>query len=225
MIFSGDDHDWCEVAHSLDGTLTPEVTLRTFSFAQGIHQPAFVMLSLYNPDHTVKNTFPVVPGAGLPVGDLEPLDNAESVQRPTGNSTFVYGECMLPNQIQIYICYGVLFAISLCWIMIQRYRWIGSGGWSRQQRQVLSRLGVYMSVATAPSSFSSLSRSLFRDENEERDGVDREEESRAPRVFNAGKSTWPPLMAVYWKLVAWDLVNVAWFVIPFYLLLFVISIM
>ncbi|KAH7048036.1 Metallo-dependent phosphatase-like protein, partial [Linnemannia elongata] len=46
MIFSGDDHDWCEMGHSLDGRLTPEVTLPTFSFAQGIKQPGFVVLSL-----------------------------------------------------------------------------------------------------------------------------------------------------------------------------------
>ncbi|KAI8603848.1 Metallo-dependent phosphatase-like protein, partial [Dissophora ornata] len=46
MIFSGDDHDWCEIVHSLDDKLTPEVTVPTFSFAQGSKQPAFVVLSL-----------------------------------------------------------------------------------------------------------------------------------------------------------------------------------
>ncbi|GJJ75643.1 ethanolamine phosphate phosphodiesterase [Entomortierella parvispora] len=223
MVFSGDDHDWCEIAHSLDGTITPEVTLRSFSFAQGIQQPAFVMLSLYNPDHTPKNTFPDVPGPGLPVGALDPADQTETVLRPTGKATFAYEECMLPNQMQIYICYGVLFGISLCWIVVQRYRWITSGGWARQQRH-LKRRGVYMPVATT-SSFSSISRSLFGDENEDGESVDREEDNRERRIFSAGKPTWPLLMPVYWKLVAWDLVNVAWFVIPFYFLLFVISIM
>ncbi|ORZ09037.1 Metallo-dependent phosphatase-like protein, partial [Lobosporangium transversale] len=49
MVFSGDDHDWCEVAHAYKNSnvksrgnsnkhysYTPEVTLPTFSFAQGI---------------------------------------------------------------------------------------------------------------------------------------------------------------------------------------------
>ncbi|KAK3837470.1 MAG: Metallo-dependent phosphatase-like protein, partial [Linnemannia gamsii] len=47
MVFSGDDHDWCEIAHpTIGGNFVPEVTLRTFSFAQGIKRPAFGMLSL-----------------------------------------------------------------------------------------------------------------------------------------------------------------------------------
>ncbi|KAK3811622.1 MAG: Metallo-dependent phosphatase-like protein, partial [Linnemannia elongata] len=47
MVFSGDDHDWCEIAHStVGGNLTPEVTLRTFSFAQGIQRPSFGMMTL-----------------------------------------------------------------------------------------------------------------------------------------------------------------------------------
>ncbi|KAF9581847.1 hypothetical protein BGW38_001003, partial [Lunasporangiospora selenospora] len=59
MVFSGDDHDWCEIAHSLDNRLTPEVTLPTFSFAQGIRQPGFVVLSLYNPRGLVRNDSPM----------------------------------------------------------------------------------------------------------------------------------------------------------------------
>ncbi|KAG0291128.1 hypothetical protein BGZ96_005462 [Linnemannia gamsii] len=55
MVFSGDDHDWCEMGHSLDGRLIPEVTLPTFSFAQGVAQTGFVVLSLYNPQHISRN--------------------------------------------------------------------------------------------------------------------------------------------------------------------------
>ncbi|KAF9984959.1 hypothetical protein BGZ75_003500 [Mortierella antarctica] len=61
VVFSGDDHDWCEIAHSLDGALIPEVTLRTFSFAQGIQQPGFVMLSLHNPELKSRNDMPMMP--------------------------------------------------------------------------------------------------------------------------------------------------------------------
>jgi hypothetical protein len=127
MIFSGDDHDWCEIAHALDGSFTPEVTVPTFSFAQGIQQPGFVMLSLYNPDHKVNNQFPVIPTdspSGLPVSTLE---NSRTVARPSTDATCAYEACMLPNQLQIYRVYGLLFGCTLSWILIQRYRWIMRG--------------------------------------------------------------------------------------------------
>ncbi|KAF9098272.1 hypothetical protein BGX29_007718, partial [Mortierella sp. GBA35] len=93
MVFSGDDHDWCEVAHpTTEDNFTPEVTLRTFSFAQGIHQPSFVMMSLFNPDLRNKNVHPVVPTAqGLPVASND-TSVAGSVERPSGDTTFVYDE-------------------------------------------------------------------------------------------------------------------------------------
>ncbi|KAG9069091.1 hypothetical protein KI688_009986 [Linnemannia hyalina] len=71
MIFSGDDHDWCEMGHSLDERLTPEVTLPTFSFAQGIKQPGFVVLSLYNPQHISRNAPESTPLLGFNVGEME----------------------------------------------------------------------------------------------------------------------------------------------------------
>ncbi|KAF8975342.1 hypothetical protein BGZ46_009205, partial [Entomortierella lignicola] len=125
MVFSGDDHDWCEIAHSLDGTLTPEVTLRTFSFAQGTMQPGFVMLSLYNPNQKSKNELPMVPVAsGLPVSTG---DNYGSVTRPSHDTTFAYEECKQPNQMLIYMCYVALLGISLNLVLIQRFRWIMKG--------------------------------------------------------------------------------------------------
>ncbi|KAG0225069.1 hypothetical protein BGW41_004832 [Actinomortierella wolfii] len=51
LVLSGDDHDWCRVLHTLPGTTASvaEVTVPTFSFAQGVLQPGLVMLNLYNP--------------------------------------------------------------------------------------------------------------------------------------------------------------------------------
>jgi hypothetical protein len=42
------------MGHALDGRLTPEVTLPMFTFAQGVTQPGFVVLSLYNPQRISK---------------------------------------------------------------------------------------------------------------------------------------------------------------------------
>ncbi|KAG0196103.1 hypothetical protein BGX33_002085, partial [Mortierella sp. NVP41] len=150
MVFSGDDHDWCEVAHpTMHGNLAPEVTLRTFSFAQGIQQPAFAMMSLFNPDLKAKNIHPVVPTAqGLPVSN-DMITG--SVERPSGDTTFMYDECMLPNQMMIYLCYGVLLAVSLNWILIQQYWWMVAmqRGWS------LSILGRWRPFSNSTNSRAS----------------------------------------------------------------------
>ncbi|KAG0250869.1 hypothetical protein BG011_008027 [Mortierella polycephala] len=151
MIFSGDDHDWCEIAHPLDGSATPEVSVPTFSFAQGTHQPAFMMLSLYNPDHKTKNVYPMVSASsGLPVSTE---DSVSSMMRPSGDATFAYEECMLPDQLAIYLCYGALFAMTLNWIMIARYRWMTRTRRMLSQRSILvqwNEASHGSTTATAP---------------------------------------------------------------------------
>ncbi|KAG0287594.1 hypothetical protein BGZ96_008488 [Linnemannia gamsii] len=150
MVFSGDDHDWCEIAHpAVGGNMTPEVTLRTFSFAQGIQRPAFVMMTLFNPDLAPKNVYPVVPvGAGLPVSHGL---TTGSMERPSGDTTFVYDECMLPWQMMIYMLYGALLVVSLNYIIIRQFRWMVV---SRQHVKSLSILGRWND-----SNISSYSRS------------------------------------------------------------------
>ncbi|KAG0278167.1 hypothetical protein BGZ95_004557, partial [Linnemannia exigua] len=137
MVFSGDDHDWCEIAHpTIGGNFVPEVTARTFSFAQGIQRPSFVMMTLFNPDLKPKNVLPVVPlDAGLPVSNEFATG---TVERPSGDTTFVYDECMLPWQMMIYMLYGALLMVSLTWIFIRHFRWMVV---SRQRDRSLSILG------------------------------------------------------------------------------------
>ncbi|KAI1315884.1 hypothetical protein EDD11_000260 [Mortierella claussenii] len=142
MVFSGDDHDWCEIAHSLDSDrLTPEVTVRTFSFAQGIRRPAFVMLSLYNPQMKQRNDATMLqtavpaaePSKSLLQADPSALTGAAAglesgfqhmsrVAMVSQKSTFAYEECMLPDQLAIYIGYAALFGVSLVWLLILRWR-------------------------------------------------------------------------------------------------------
>ncbi|KAG0342419.1 hypothetical protein BG000_004716 [Podila horticola] len=120
MIFSGDDHDWCEIAHSAYGAVTPEVTVPTFSFAQGIRQPGFVMLSLYNPEELVRNRELVLPtpGRGYP-----PPSWTGGEKTIKDSSTFAYEACMLPNQLSIYNGYIVLLAVTLGWIVVTHLLW------------------------------------------------------------------------------------------------------
>jgi hypothetical protein len=46
VIFSGDDHDYCEYIHTSHERRIPEVTVKSLSIAMGIRQPGFQLLSL-----------------------------------------------------------------------------------------------------------------------------------------------------------------------------------
>ncbi|KAG0338205.1 hypothetical protein BG004_007310 [Podila humilis] len=127
MVFSGDDHDWCEVAHSLDGVVTPELTLPTFSFAQGIRQPGFVMLSLFNPEGRVRNKKGdqqhFVPSAAaegfLPAATPpSPPSWLGGVNTLSDSSTFAYRACMLPNQLAIYNGYIYLLVLTIGYLIL-----------------------------------------------------------------------------------------------------------
>lgn len=125
MIFSGDDHDWCEMGHSLDGRLTPEVTLPTFSFAQGIKQPGFVVLSLYNPQHISRNARSLMQEADNATTTLPANHVLEShMAKMSDMTTFAYDECMLPKQLVIYSGYSCLLLCTLLWLVGYRFLWL-----------------------------------------------------------------------------------------------------
>jgi len=128
MIFSGDDHDWCEIAHDLDQKLTPEVTLPTFSFAQGIKQPGFVLLSLYNPKKITKNlaSAPMIvnPDNGDGTTGTAAINKRMDVAMVSDKTTFAYDECLLPRQLSIYDFYISLFLLTAGWLIILRMRWM-----------------------------------------------------------------------------------------------------
>jgi len=52
LIFSGDDHDYCEYTHTVHNRRIPEVTVKSLSIAMGIRQPGFQLLSLSSESHT-----------------------------------------------------------------------------------------------------------------------------------------------------------------------------
>ncbi|KAG0346853.1 hypothetical protein BG005_000501 [Podila minutissima] len=149
MVFSGDDHDWCEIGHIVNRgepssgaygagdkserlSLAPELTVPTFSFAQGVLQPGFVMLSLYNPNSLAGNNFAAVPSSstGLPAAIVADSSSGY-LARPSVAGTFEYDACMLPNQLRIYFVYIGLFVLSMGWILFERYRWMARGEFSK----------------------------------------------------------------------------------------------
>ncbi|KAG9073228.1 hypothetical protein KI688_001020 [Linnemannia hyalina] len=255
MVFSGDDHDWCEIAHPAVGSnMTPEVTLRSFSFAQGIQRPSFGMMTLFNPDLKPKNVFPVVPlDAGLPVSNEFATG---SVERPSGDSTFVYDECMLPWQMMIYMLYGALFGVSLSWIIIRQVRWMVM---SRQRVKSLSILGRWRNAGRNDTENTLDININLEDDNigssssradQQLDGTtltddphyqqDEEQElyyDDEPLVGLLSLATsssatkekrtmrrWPLCAGLFCKQVVRDLWDVVKYVVPFYAFLFICSI-
>ncbi|KAF7546723.1 hypothetical protein G7046_g9222 [Stylonectria norvegica] len=79
-VFSGDDHDYCELVHSDAKENVREITVKSISMAMGVPTPGFVMASLYNP---VDKDGKPIPGAP--------------------EKTLQTHLCLLPNQIHIYM--------------------------------------------------------------------------------------------------------------------------
>ncbi|KAI0093183.1 Metallo-dependent phosphatase-like protein [Irpex rosettiformis] len=96
VIFSGDDHDYCEVYHTLPPSdrandlkqnTVKEISVKSFSIAMGIHRPGFQLLSLIPPS---------------------------SPSSSSSGPTFVDAPCFLPYQISTYVfVYGPLAAFSI----------------------------------------------------------------------------------------------------------------
>ncbi|KEQ80111.1 hypothetical protein M438DRAFT_326891 [Aureobasidium pullulans EXF-150] len=90
--FSGDDHDYCEVVHpdyaSRHDRGIREITVKSISWAMGVRKPGFQLVSLWNPVD----------------------ENGESLRDGPTLQTHL---CLLPDQLSIFIRYGILAALSL----------------------------------------------------------------------------------------------------------------
>ncbi|KAK7205784.1 Metallo-dependent phosphatase-like protein [Myxozyma melibiosi] len=86
-VFSGDDHDACEVEHvyAKGARKAVEYTVKSLSIAMGVSYPAFEMVSLYNPSAE---------------------DSAEQ-------TTFQTKLCMLPSQFNIFKTYFKVLLFTL----------------------------------------------------------------------------------------------------------------
>lgn len=103
-VFSGDDHDYCDVIHrgytSKNGGIR-EVTVKSISWAMGVRKPGFLLLSLWNPvDEEGKATSP----------------------EATKASTIQTHLCLLPDQLSIFIRYGLLLAFTLVVLFVRAVR-------------------------------------------------------------------------------------------------------
>lgn len=100
-VFSGDDHDYCEIVH-LDKENVREITVKSMSWAMGVRKPGFVMLSMWNPVDT----------NGAPIGTHGGGHGATTPSGPSA-TTLESHLCLLPDQIGILIRYGVFVVLTL----------------------------------------------------------------------------------------------------------------
>ncbi|KAI4175065.1 MAG: hypothetical protein LQ346_008128, partial [Caloplaca aetnensis] len=115
FVFSGDDHDYCEVVHR--GYTSPsggggirEITVKSFSWAMGVRRPGFLMLSLWNPLDEKDRFEPQSPNS-------DPRSGSEH-KHPTIQTHL----CLLPDQLSIFIRYAILLAITLLALLVSAIR-------------------------------------------------------------------------------------------------------
>ena len=117
-VFSGDDHDYCEVVHhgfTSKGGGVREITVKSMSWAMGVRKPGFLMVSLWNPIDQDGNA-------------ISTLDHTRE-----GTSTTVQTHlCLLPGQMSIFIRYALLLVMTIS-ILILRSLAYGFGFWNRHR--------------------------------------------------------------------------------------------
>ena len=95
-VFSGDDHDYCEIVHAEARGGVREITVKSLSMAMGVPTPGFVMASLYNPVDAKGNRIPDAP--------------AQTMQTHL---------CLLPNQFNTFMKYAGFIVVSLVLLAVR----------------------------------------------------------------------------------------------------------
>lgn len=98
QVYSGDDHDYCEISHREFNGSPKEITVKSISWAMGVRRPGFVLTSLWNP--------------------IDPL-TGKAIETGSGSSTLQNHLCLLPDQLSIFIRYGYLVFFSLAVLFVQ----------------------------------------------------------------------------------------------------------
>lgn len=103
-VFSGDDHDYCEIVHrgytSKNGGIR-EITVKSMSWAMGVRKPGFLMLSLWNP--------------------LDKDGKSIPSSSASKSSTIQSHLCLLPDQLAILTRYAYLLAFTVFAITLHSF--------------------------------------------------------------------------------------------------------
>lgn len=111
QIYSGDDHDYCEVEHDEFTGRIREITVKSVSWAMGVRKPGVQLASLWNPidfDLAIINKT-----ANDGTGKLRNMPK-HTVQNQL---------CLLPDQLSVFIQYGELLGLTLIILLVRAIRW------------------------------------------------------------------------------------------------------
>ncbi|KAK1142080.1 hypothetical protein N8T08_008162 [Aspergillus melleus] len=98
QVYSGDDHDYCEISHREFSGSPKEITVKSLSWAMGVRRPGFVLTSLWNP---------IDPATGKPTAEG---NTATTLQNHL---------CLLPDQLSIFIHYGLILGLTLAVLLVR----------------------------------------------------------------------------------------------------------
>ncbi|KAI5366274.1 putative calcineurin-like phosphoesterase domain, ApaH type, metallo-dependent phosphatase [Septoria linicola] len=115
-VFSGDDHDYCDVTHRFnigrynDETkkehavmrTVREITVKSFSWAMGVRQPGFMLVSMWNP----------IDEKGKHIGEC--MGGMDS-----GCKTVQTELCLLPDQLSVFITYAQLLGLTILILFVR----------------------------------------------------------------------------------------------------------
>ena len=104
-VFSGDDHDYCEVVHhgfTSKGGGVREITVKSMSWAMGVRKPGFLMVSLWNPIDE----------------DGNPISTPDRSMEGTSTTLQTY-LCLLPDQMSVFIRYALLLALTISTLILR----------------------------------------------------------------------------------------------------------
>ncbi|KAL2870376.1 putative manganese ion homeostasis (Fr) [Aspergillus lucknowensis] len=97
-VYSGDDHDYCEITHREFSGSPKEITVKSTSWAMGVRKPGFVLTSLWNP--------------------VDPF-TGKSTNEGAPGSTLQNHLCLLPDQLSVFIHYGLVLGFTLVVLIIR----------------------------------------------------------------------------------------------------------
>ncbi|OCT49281.1 putative calcineurin-like phosphoesterase [Cladophialophora carrionii] len=104
MIYSGDDHDYCEIEHNEFTGRIREITVKSMSWAMGIRKPGVQLVSLWNPVDVEKAM-------------------SDDPNLSTPRDTVQNHMCLLPDQLSIFIRYGQAAGLTLFLLLLSALRY------------------------------------------------------------------------------------------------------
>lgn len=97
-IYSGDDHDYCEINHREYSGSPKEITVKSISLAMGVRRPAFQMASLWNPVD---------------------VDTGKSTYATKPSATVQNHLCLQPDQVSIFVQYAYILVLTLLILIVR----------------------------------------------------------------------------------------------------------